>query len=444
MTEIQKEDINAKSEEIDHTNDKIPFPKLLIMGLQHVLVMYAGSIAVPLIIGSALYLTKEQTAFLIKADLFTCGIATLLQSFGIGKNIGIKLPVILGVSFITVAPMINIGQHLGMQYIYGAIIISGLIVFLISDMFCKLLKFFPTIVVGIILTVIGIILLPVAINWSAGGAGAKEYGSFFNLSLALGVMIVIIVITKFGNPFFKSIAVLCGLVLGSVFAFFAGHMSVAGISNEPAFGMVAPFWFGVPKFNISAIAIMTLVAFINMIESSGVFFAVGKITGKKIGHREVAAGFKVEGLAMIIGSVLNSFPYATFAQNVGLVVMTQVKSRFVAVAAGFILIILGLFPKLAFLIASMPPAVLGGAGIIMFGLVAATGLSMLSEIDYCRTENLIIIASSMGLGIGVSMKPQIFDNCPRILEVILSDGVFMASISAIVLNHFLNYKRFTR
>ena len=181
----------------DPVDEKLPLIRLIILGLQHVLVMYAGAIAVPLILGSAIGLTKEETAFLIKADLFTCGIATILQSLGVGKNIGVKLPVMLGVTFVAVAPMINIGQHLGIQYIYGAILISGVIVFVIAPYFCRIVEFFPPIVICSILTTIGINLLAVAMDWVAGGVGSKEYGSPFNILLASSVTVLILIITKY-------------------------------------------------------------------------------------------------------------------------------------------------------------------------------------------------------------------------------------------------------
>jgi xanthine permease len=337
--------------------------------------------------------------------------------------------------------MINIGQHLGIQYIYGAILISGVIVFVIAPYFCRIVEFFPPIVIGSILTTIGINLLAVAMDWVAGGVGSKEYGSPFNILLASSVTVLILIITKYSNDFFKSISVLCGLVAGSVFAYFAGHMSIAGLSSEKLIGVTTPFWFGYPKFDISAVLTMIIVAIISMIESSGVFFAIGKIVDKEVKNKDLANGFRAEGLAITLGSILNSFPYTTFSQNVGLLVLTRIKSRFVTVTAGLILIILGLFPKLAYIVACLPPAVLGGAGIIMFGMVAVTGISMLHEVNYKIMENLLIVATSIGIGVGVSIRPAIFDKFPKIIQVIISDGVFMACIVAIALNFFFNHMR---
>jgi len=421
-------------------NEKIPFLKLVILGIQHVLVMYAGAIAVPLIIGAAIGLTKEQVAFLIKADLFTCGIATILQSLGIGGKIGIKLPVIMGVTFVAVTPMINIGQHLGLQYIYGAIIISGILVFIIAPYFSKIAALFPPIITGTILTVIGINLISVAMNWAAGGASAKDYGSNFNLLLAFGVMLLILLLIKYTSGFLKSTAVLLGMAAGCIFAYIAGRMNISGMSAEPWVSVTLPFWFGMPKFDIAAVITMTLVAVICMVESTGVFFAVEKIVGREVKEKDLASGFRAEGIAIFLGSIFNSFPYTTFSQNVGLLAITKVKSRFVTVMAGFILVMFGLFPKLAFIVASMPAPVLGGAGIIMFGMVSATGLSMLSTVDYCRTENLMIIAVSIGIGVGISLKPDIFNKLPPVLEVLLSDGILMTCISAVLLNFFFKCK----
>lgn len=422
-------------------DQKLPFGQTAILGLQHVLAMYAGAVAVPLIVGGAIGLTKSELAFLINADLFTCGIATLLQCLGVARGIGIKLPVMLGVTFTAVGPMIAIGSNLGMQYVYGSILLSGLFIFLFAGYFSKLRRFFPPVVTGSVVTIIGTSLLPVAFNWAAGGVGAKDYGAAYNLGLALLVLLFIIVLTRYAKGFIAAIAVLLGLVLGSVVAYFTGHMSLAGVSSEPWLAVTKPFWFGLPKFNFVAVLTMVLVALVSMVESTGVYFAIGKVTDVEIKEEDIGNGLRAEGLAVMLGSILNSFPYTTFSQNVGLVALTKVKSRFVVAAAGIILILLGLLPKFAAVVASIPAAVLGGAGIVMFGMVAASGVRVLSTVDFNRSENLFIVAVAVGLGLGVSVVPQMFDHMSATIKLLFSNGIVVGSLSAIILNYIFNYRQ---
>lgn len=435
MEDMQKQEDQARQE----VDQKLPAGQSFILGLQHVLAMYAGAVAVPLIVGGAVGLTKSQLAFLINADLFTCGIATLLQVLGIGKNIGIRLPIILGVSFTAVGPMIAIGGNYGITAIYGSILASGLFVFLIAGYFSKLRRFFPTVVTGSVVTIIGTSLMPVAMNWCAGGIGRSDYGDPINLALALGVLIIITLLNRYGKGFVTAISVLIGLIAGSTVAFFLGKMSLAGMASEPWLAVTTPFYFGLPSFNIAAILTMILVAMVSMVESTGVFFALGRVVGIDISEKDIERGIRAEGLAVMTGGILNSFPYTTFSQNVGLVALTGIKSRYVVMASGFILMALGVLPKVATVIASIPPAVLGGAGIAMFGMVAASGMRLLASVDYERSENLFIVAVSVGLGLGVSVVPQIFDQLPDTLRLLMSNGIVVGSLSAVVLNYFLNY-----
>lgn len=435
--EAIKEQLSAR-EEVD---EKLPLGQTAVLGFQHVLAMYAGAVAVPLIVGSAVGLSKSELAFLINADLFTCGIATLLQAVGIGRSIGIKLPVILGVSFTAVGPMIAIGSTVGITAIYGSILASGLFVFLISGYFSKLRRFFPTVVTGSVVTVIGVSLIPVAMNWAAGGIGRPDYGDPVNIVLAVGVLALITIINRYSKGFMQAIAVLLGLLIGSIVAYFLGKMNLSGVASEPWLAVTTPFYFGLPTFNLAAIASMILVAMVSMVESTGVFFALGKVVGIKIEEDDIARGLRAEGLAIMAGGVLNSFPYTTFSQNVGLVALTKIKSRYVVIASGIILMLLGILPKIATIIASIPPAVLGGAGVVMFGMVAAAGIQMLGTVDFARTENLYIIAVSVGLGLGAAVVPQVFDQLSDTLRLLFSNGIVVGSATAVILNYFMNYSQ---
>lgn len=440
MTDPAAERSNAAPEPADesepaHEVERIlPAGPMLLLGLQHVLAMYAGAVAVPLLVGSALGLSKSQQAFLINADLFTCGIATLLQALGLGRHLGIRLPVLLGVSFTAVGPMIAIGKNLGIQYVYGAILCSGLLVVLLCGQVSRLRRFFPPVVTGSIVTIIGTSLLPVAMHWAAGGIGAPDYGSRRHLLLAALVLVTITLVHRFGRGFVAAIAVLIGLVTGSIAALALGQMSLTGVTTEPWLAVTTPFWFGRPRFDAAAILTMSLVAVVCMVESMGVFFAIGKMVRREIRAEDLSRGLRAEGVAMVLGGCLNSFPYSTYGQNAGLVALTRVHSRYVVAVSGVILLVLGLFPRFAALVASIPPSVLGGAGIVMFGMVAAAGVRMLSQVDFERSHNLFVIAVSLGLGLGVSVVPQITAALPGSIRWICSDGIVLGSLTALGLN----------
>jgi len=419
-------------------DEMMPAGKLFILGLQHVLAMYAGAVAVPLIIAGAAGLTKSQTAFLINADLFTCGLATLLQTLGIWK-IGIKIPVIQGVTFAAVTPMVIMATSGGMPLIFGSVMAAGLFTFLIAPYFSKLIRFFPPIVTGSIITIIGISLLPVAANWAAGGIGNPNYGAGSFIAIAAIVLLTILLVNKYFTGFIAHISVLVGLVVGLIVAIPFGLVSFSGVADASWVGLDYPFAFGMPKFEVGAILAMILVMVVVMVESTGDFLAIGQIVGKKIGEKELASGLRADGLATMLGGVFNAFPYTAFAQNVGLVALTGIKSRFVVAMAGAILVLMGLIPKLATIIASLPNAVLGGAGIAMFGIVAASGIKALSKVDFENNKNnIFIVAISIGIGLIPLVAPKFFQVFPDWSQTVLHSGITLGSITAILLNAFFN------
>jgi xanthine permease len=419
--------------------EKLGAWKVGTLGLQHVLAMYAGAVIVPLIVGPAIGMTPEQLAYLISIDLFTCGIATLIQVIG-GRHFGIKLPVILGCTFTAVGPMIAIGNLQGITAIYGAIIASGIIVVILAQFMSKVMKFFPPVVTGSVVTIIGVSLIPVAMNNAAGGQGSESFGNPENLFLALLTLVIIIVLNRFFTGFARAISVLLALVIGTVVASFMNMVNFTAVYDASWFHMVQPFYFGVPTFNISAILTMTLVAIVSMIESTGVFLALGDVCDRKLGSKDIKKGLRAEGLAVAIGGIFNAFPYTTFSQNVGLVALTKVKTRNVVIAAGAMLMILGLLPKVAALTTIIPTAVLGGAMIPMFGMVIASGIKMLSTVDFRRNENSLIVACAIGIGLGAAVVPVMFGQLPDNIRLLVENGIVIGSVTAIVLNLVFNYK----
>ena len=313
-------------------DEVLPGGKLFVLGLQHVLVMYAGAVAVPLILGGALKLPKDQVALLINADLFACGVVTLIQSIGIWK-FGIRMPVMMGVTFASVGPMIAIGTNpeLGLLAIYGSVIASGIIGMLIAPIVSRMLPYFPPVVTGTIIAVIGITLMRVGINWAAGApvSSIPGYGDPFHLGVALVVLVSILLIVRFAKGFLANIAVLLGIIIGFVIALSAGKVNFAGLEQAHWFDVIYPFQFGTPKFDVLSILTMTLVMIVVMIESTGMFLALGDLTEKKISREDLARGLRTDGLGTLIGGIFNTFPYTSFSQNVGLVGVTGVRSRWV-------------------------------------------------------------------------------------------------------------------
>ena len=424
-----------------HPVDEILPPwRLLALGLQHVLVMYAGAVAVPLIIGGALKLPKEQIAMLINADLFVCGLVTLVQAVGFWR-FGIRLPIMMGVTFAAVGPMVAMAANpaLGLLGIYGAVIGSGIFAMVAAPLVGRLLPLFPPVVTGSVIAIIGISLMRVGVGWAGGGVGNPRFGDPAFLGVAAFVLVTILALMKHGRGFVRNVAVLLGLVAGMVLAMALGMVSFNGLAEAPWVAPVRPFQFGLPVFDPIAILTMSLVMIVVMIESTGMFLAVGDMVGRPVTREDLVRGLRTDGLGTVIGGVFNTFPYTSFSQNVGLVGVTGVRSRWVCAAGGLILLLLGLLPKLAHVVASVPAFVLGGAGLVMFGMVAATGVRILSQVDYAnRRENLIVVAVSIGVGLIPLVSDKFFSQMPSFLSPLLHSGILLGTLTAVALNWYFN------
>ncbi|MEG0973837.1 MAG: nucleobase:cation symporter-2 family protein [Comamonas sp.] len=468
-------------------DEKLPLGRLTALGLQHVLVMYAGAVAVPLIVGRALNLDPDQIAKLISADLFVCGLVTLIQAWGATRWFGIKLPVMMGVTFASVAPMISMAQTNGGTYgaglIFGSVIGAGVISIVISPFISRMLRFFPPVVTGTIITVIGISLMRVGINWifgnpigptapsvpnpehlkwlqdAAAASGAPgsslppipkglailpsipnpKYADLSAIAISGIVLASILLITKFAKGFFANIAVLAGIVIGAVIASAMGLMTYEKVTHAEWFDFVMPFEIAKPVFDPILILTMSLVMIVVMIESVGMFLALSDMTDRPVSQDDLTRGLRTDGLGTLLGGIFNTFPYTSFSQNVGLVAVTGVQSRFVCVAGGFILIILGVLPKLGALVESLPTMVLGGAGLVMFGMVAATGIRILSNVDFRHNRyNAMIVAVSIGVGMVPLIAPNFRQWMPHSIHPLIESGILLASICAVLLNVFFN------
>ncbi|VUW94315.1 Uric acid permease PucK [Streptococcus constellatus] len=405
-----------------------------VLGLQHLLAMYSGSILVPIMIAGALGYSSKQLTYLISTDIFMCGVATFLQ-LQLNKYFGIGLPVVLGVAFQSVAPLIMIGQKHGSGAMFGALIISGVYVLLIAGIFSKIANFFPAIVTGSVITTIGLTLIPVAIG-NMGNNSEKPTAQ--SLLLAAVTILIILLVNIFAKGFLKSISILIGLIIGTIIASFMGLVDFAPVAQAPLVHVPTPFYFGIPKFEFSSIVMMCIIATVSLVESTGVYFALSDITNEKLDSIRLRNGYRAEGLAVLLGGIFNTFPYTGFSQNVGLVKLSGIKTRLpIYYAAGF-LVLLGLVPKFGALAQIIPSPVLGGAMLVMFGFVSVQGMQMLARVDFEHNEHHFLIAAvSISAGVGLNGS-NLFNSLPTGLQMFFSNGIVMASVIAIVLNLILN------
>lgn len=414
--------------------------KNFVLGFQHLLAMYSGDVLVPLLIGQYLHFSTLQMTYLVSIDIFMCGVATLLQLRRTAIT-GIGLPVVLGCAVQAVTPLESIGGKLGITYMYGAIIAAGIFVFLIAGFFAKLKRFFPPVVTGSLITIIGFTLVPVGFQDLGGGsATAHTFGNPSNLLIGFLTIAIILVFNAFGRGFIKSIAILLGILIASFIAGAMGFVSLKPVSEAAWFHAPQLFFFGVPKFNVSAMVTMMLVSLTTMIESTGVFFALSDITGRKLTSKDLERGYRAEGIAAILGGLFNTFPYSTFSENVGVLKMSGVKTRRPVYYAAFLLLLLGLLPKVGALATIIPTPVLGGAMIVMFGMVGVQGVQILHKVDFSNNANLLTASVSIGLGLGVTMYPHIFQYLPTEIQIILGNGIVVTSVSAVLLNLLFNHR----
>ena len=407
-----------------------------ILGLQHLLAMYAGSILVPIMIAGALGYSSEQLTYLISTDIFMCGVATFLQ-LQLRKHFGVGLPVVLGCAFQSVAPLSIIGAQQGSGYMFGALIVSGIFVILISGVFSKIANFFPPVVTGSVITTIGLTLIPVAIGNMGNNSDSPTAQSMI---LALVTIALVLAVNIFAKGFVKSIAILIGLIGGTVVAAFMGLVDASVVAQAPLVHIPQPFYFGAPQFEITSIIMMCIIATVSMVESTGVYLALSDLTNEKLDSQRLRNGYRAEGFAVLLGGIFNTFPYTGFSQNVGLVRISGIKTRRPIYYTALFLVILGLLPKFGAMAQMIPSPVLGGAMIVLFGMVALQGIQMLNQVDFQNNEhNFIIAAVSVACGVGFN-GTNLFASLPNTLQMFLTNGIVIATLFAVVLNLILNGK----
>ncbi|POO86108.1 purine permease [Clostridium sp. 3-3] len=418
-------------------NDKPKLTMQILLGLQHIFAAFGGIIVVPLVIGSALGFDAATSTALMSATILAAGIATFIQSKGIGP-IGSKTACIMGTDFTFATPAIAVGSVAGLPGIIGATILGALVEVILSFFIKPIMKFFPPLVTGTVICLIGLTLLPVSIDWAAGGSGASDYGSMINIAIAAFVMIFTILLNHYGKGIISSASILIGMIVGYIICIPLGMIDFSTVKEASWISFPKIFQYGV-DFNFKYVIPFIPAYLVTTIETVGCLKAISQVSGIKDDPKRIGKGVLSDGVGSAIAGCLGTFPNTSFSQNVGIIPLTKVASRYVAIMAGILLVILGLLPKFAALINIMPQPVLGGVGIVMFGTVAAAGIQTLSSVKLTN-KNLLVIATSIGLGLGVTFRPEILSSLPEWMTMIFSSGISTGTIVALVLNIILKEK----
>ncbi|TIX86857.1 nucleobase:cation symporter-2 family protein [Rhizobium sp. P44RR-XXIV] len=420
-------------------DEKLSLGANLAYGLQHVLTMYGGIVAVPLILGQASGLSASDIGLLVTASLFAGGLATILQTIGV-PFFGSRLPLVQGVSFSGVATMIAITGHGGIQSVLGAVIAASFLGLAITPVFSRITRFFPPLVTGIVITTIGLTLMPVAANWAMGGnRSAPDFGSQANIQLAAATLVIVLLLSKLGSASISRLSILLAIIIGTGIAYVSGLTDFSQVANGPFIALPKIFHFGYPIFDAAAIISMFIVIMVTLVETSADILAVSEIVGTKVDARRLGDGLRADMLSSILAPFFGSFTQSAFAQNVGLVAVTGIKSRYVVATGGLFLVALGLLPVVGRIVAAVPSSVLGGAGLVLFGTVAASGIRTLAKVDYENNMNLIIVATSIGFGMIPIASPTFYEHFPAWVITIFHSGISSAALMAITLNLLFNH-----
>ena len=412
-------------------NDNPSLAKKILFGIQHIFAAFGGIIVVPLVIASALGLDAKTTTTLISATILASGLATIIQAKGVGK-VGSRVACIMGTDFTFVSPSISVGSVLGLPGIIGATILGALLEIILSFFIKPLMKFFPPLVTGTVVCLIGLTLLPVAIDWAAGGSGAADYGDLKNIGVAAFVLLVTLILNRSKKGIISSASILIGMIIGYIVCIPLGMVDFNEVKEASWISIPRIFEYGV-TFDFKALIAFLPAYFVTTIETVGCLKAVGESSNIEMKEDKIGAGVLADGVGSIIGGVVGSFPNTSFSQNVGVISLTKVASKYVAVMAGIILVILGFLPKVAAIVTQIPQPVLGGVGIVMFGTVAAAGIKTLSKVKLTE-RSLLIIAISIGVGLGVTFRPDFLAKLPEGIKMVFSSGISLGTIAALVLN----------
>ncbi|GHE58107.1 permease [Streptomyces longispororuber] len=425
-------------------DEKLHVSRLVPAALQHIAAMYAGVVTPPLIIGQAVGLDPGAQTRLIAASLLIAGLATLLQTLGVKGVVGNRLPFVNAASSAGIAPILAIAENSApgheLPAVYGAVMVAGLFCLVVGPFFGRLLRFFPPLVTGVVITLIGVTLMPVPVGWAQGGdKESADFGDMRHLALAAFTLVVILCFQRFARGFFKQVALLMGLFIGTLAAVPFGLADFSALGSAPVAALPTPFASGAPEFQPAAILSLCLVMLVLMTESSAGMLALGEICERRTDGATITRGLRTDGLATLVGPVFGGFPTSAFAQNVGVVSLTRVRSRYVVAVAGGALLVLGAFPVLGAVVSLVPMPVLGGAGIVLFGSIAVSGIRTLSEAGLDDSSNIVLVAVSLGAGIIPLAAPTFYADFPAWAQTVLGSGISAGALVAVTLNLFFHH-----
>ncbi|MDX8351854.1 nucleobase:cation symporter-2 family protein [Cognatiyoonia sp. IB215182] len=419
-----------------------PVAQAVPLGLQHVLGMFASNVTPAIIVGQAAGLAfgSPDLVYLIQMAMLFAGVATIFQTIGIGP-VGSRLPIMQGTSFAFVGVLSGVAATLGLGVALTACIIGGIVHFCLGAVIKKLRWLFPPLVTGLVILAIGLYLIPVAIKYAAGGASvsqmeAESFGSLRHWSVALTVVIVTLAMKFYVKGPASNAGILIGLLAGYALAFALSMVDFAPVARASWLSTIQPLPFGF-EFHLGAVIAVTLVSIVSAVETVGDVSATAKAgAGRQATDAEISGATYADGLGTAMAGLFGSLPNTSFSQNVGIVGMTGIMSRHVVTIAGIIMIVCGMVPKVGAVIAAMPLPVLGGGVIVMFGMVAAAGLNVLSEEKMTR-RTMIIIAVSLTFGLGLNLVPTAVQYLPDTIRVLATSAVAPTAMMAILLNLIL-------
>ena len=436
---------NHKSELIYELEDKPPVQEAFFAAFQHLLAIFVAIITPPLIIAGALQLDLETTSFLISMALLASGVSTFVQCYKFGP-VGCGLLCIQGTSFSFISPIIAAGLAGGLPAVFGAVIAGSTVEMVVSRILKYTQKIITPLVSGIVVPLIGLSLIKVGVISCAGGFGAKAdgtFGSMENLGLAALVIVLILLFNRSQHKYLRMSSIVIGLAVGYIVAWTMGMIDFSAVKSYGGFYLPTPFKFGI-GFSLSAFISLSIIFVITAIESYGDITANSMISGEPVEGEKfmqrASGGVIANGVSSLLAAALNSFPNSIFAQNNGMIQLTGVASRYVGYFISAMLVLLGVFPAISLVFSLMPQPVLGGATLLMFGTVAATGIRIIASQQLGRKE-ILVIAISLAGGLSVEFMPEILNGMPEELRNIMSSGITTGGVLAILSNLLIRVKK---
>jgi len=412
-----------------------PLGESVALGIQHLLAMFLSTVALPLVIASAIGVGASDTTFIVQMALLVAGIATIVQAYPIGP-VGARLPIVMGTSAIFVSPLIDVGSEFGLAAIFGAALVAAPVEIVLGYFFDEVERFFPPLVTGIVVMLVGLTLVPIALQYSAGTPGTETFGSLENLGLAALVLVVAVVANQFFGGFTRAASVLIAVVVGYLAAIPLDLLDLSAVGDAAWFSLPTPLAFGL-EFEPSAIVLVGFAYIITSMETIGDIAGTTEAVGRNPTSEETKGGLVADGVMSGFAAIFNAFPNTSFSQNVGLISFTGIASRFVVGITGILLIVLGLVPKVAAVVSAMPNPVLGGAAVVLFGMIFSIGLRIVVRGAELTRRNLTIIATSIVLGVGVEWRADALAQLPEDIQVLATSGLIVGGVTALVLNAVL-------